>query len=115
VPAPSSDKPLHSAEQKSIAQVLSELWELLRDYAKQETVEPLKGLGRYLAYGVVSAVLLGVGIILLTLGILRLLQTQTSDHLTGSLTWVPYAISFVFLLLLIGLCVYAIKPKERKV
>jgi hypothetical protein len=115
VPPRSSDKPLQNPQQKSIAQVLSELWELLRDYAKQETVEPLKGLGRYVAYGVASAVLLGVGIILLTLGMLRLLQTQTNEHLTGSLTWVPYAISFVFLLLLIGLCVYAIKPKERKV
>jgi uncharacterized BrkB/YihY/UPF0761 family membrane protein len=110
VPPPSSSK----SEQKSIAQVLSELWELLRDYAKQETVEPLKGLGRYIGYGLVSAVLLGVGNILLTLALLRVLQTHTDDHLTGSLTWVPYAISLVFLVVLVLLCVYAIKPKERK-
>ena len=111
MPPASSSKP----EQKSIAQVVSELWEMLRDYAKQETVEPLKGLGRYIGYGVGSAVLLGVGNILLTLGILRLLQTHTDEHLTGSLTWVPYAVSLLFLVLLIVLCVYAIKPKDRKV
>jgi hypothetical protein len=110
VPPPSSS----NSEQKSISQVLAELWELLRDYAKQETIDPLKGLLRYVGYGVLSAVLLGVGNILLMLGLLRVLQTHTDDHLTGSLTWVPYAASLLFLVLLIVLCVYAIKPKERK-
>ena len=31
---------------KSIPEVVNELWVLTREYAKQETIEPLKGVGR---------------------------------------------------------------------
>ena len=50
---------------KSIQQVATELWELSTAYAKQETLDPLKGLGRYLSYGIGGALLLGGGIIML--------------------------------------------------
>ena len=42
-------------QEKSIPQVLTELWEMLVSYGKQETVEPLKGLGRFVAFGMASA------------------------------------------------------------
>ena len=71
-------------EEKSIPQVLTELWEMLVSYAKQETVEPLKGLGRFVAFGVGAAVLGGIGIILLTLAGLRGLQTHNDGHLDGN-------------------------------
>lgn len=101
-------------EQRSIAQVLSELWEMLVSYAKQETVQPLKGLGRFIGWGVAGSLLTGVGVLLLTLAGLRALQTQTGEHLTGSLSWVPYAAALVLLGLLISLTVLAIKPKGSK-
>jgi hypothetical protein len=98
-------------EEKSIPQVMTELWEMLVSYAKQETVEPLKGLGRYIRNGVGAAVLGGFGIIMLTLAGLRGLQTHNGGHLDGSLNWIPYLVALVLLGLLIAFAVRQIKPK----
>jgi hypothetical protein len=100
-------------EQKSIAQVLSELWELLVSYAKQETVEPLKGLGRFIGYGVAGSVLTGIGIPLLALAILRGVQSH-DDHLTGNLSWLPYLIALLFLAIFIYLTVRAITKDAKR-
>ena len=102
-----------SEEEKSIPQVLTELWEMLVSYAKQETVDPLKGLGRFVAFGLGAALVGSTGIILLTLAMLRVLQTHTDDHLSGHWDWVPYVAALVWLALLIALAVRRIKPKER--
>jgi NO-binding membrane sensor protein with MHYT domain len=71
---------------------VSELWQLVVAYLKQETVVPLKALGRYLAFGVLGALLLGVGSVFLTLSGLRALQTETGDTFQGDWSWAPYAI-----------------------
>jgi lysylphosphatidylglycerol synthetase-like protein (DUF2156 family) len=73
-------------------QTIRELRELVVKYAKQETVEPLKGLARYVAYGIAGALLLGTGVAFLAIGALRALQEETHPHLTGNWSWVPYAI-----------------------
>jgi hypothetical protein len=80
---------------KSVPQVVNELWSLTRDYARQETVDPLKGIGRYLAYGFAGAVLTSIGVILLLLSLLRALQTETGSALTGNLSWIPYVIVLI--------------------
>ncbi len=77
---------------KSIPTLASELLDLVRAYAKQETIEPLKGIGRWLAFGVAGSVLLGTGLLLLAVGALRALQTETGEAFDGDLTWVPYLI-----------------------
>jgi hypothetical protein len=104
------------SEQKSIPQVLSELWEMLVSYAKQETVEPLKGLFRFIGVGVAAMLLLGVGVLLMSISVLRLLQTKEPFgwQLSGSLNFIPYVVSLLVLGVLIGLAVLAIKPKRSK-
>lgn len=79
-----------STPDKSVPQVVSELWTLTVDYAKQEIKDPLKGLGSFLAWGIVSMSLIGVGAVLLALGMLRALQTETGSSFTGSLSFLPY-------------------------
>jgi len=101
-------------EEKSIPQVLTELWEMLVSYAKQETVEPLKGLGRFVAFGMASAIVGSIGIILLMLGGLRALQTHNDGHLDGNWNWVPYLAALVLLALLIMIAVRRIKPKRSR-
>jgi hypothetical protein len=98
-------------EEKSIPQVVTELWELLVSYAKQETVEPLKGLGRFIGFGLAAVVFGAIGVILITLGVLRVLQVHNGDHLTGNWNWVPYLVALVVLALLIALAVSRIKTK----
>jgi len=98
-------------ETKSMPEVATELWGLTKDYARQETVEPIKGIGRYLAYGAGGAVLGSVGVIMLMLAGLRALQTETGDALDGTLSWLPYFIVLVVASALVGLAVTRISKK----
>jgi hypothetical protein len=80
---------------KSLPDIVSDLWELTVTYAKQQTIDPLRGLGRFLGFGVAGAVCLAIGVILLLLAGLRALQTQTGDTFGGNFSWAPYAITLV--------------------
>lgn len=81
---------------------------LLQDYAKQETLGPLKGAGRYIGFGVGGAIMVATGCLLLVMAGLRALQTQTGTALTGNWSWVPYFIMVFGAGLIIGLAVRAI-------
>jgi putative superfamily III holin-X len=89
--------------EKSPQQTIQELRELVVAYFKQETVEPLKGLGRYVGFGIGGAFAFGFGVLFLATGALRALQTETGTTFTGNWSWAPYAIVFVALLVLAGL------------
>ncbi len=102
------------AEVKSLPEVLGELKELTISYAKQETIDSIKGLGRFIAFGVGGSVLIGVGVILLALAGLRALQTETSTTFTGNWSWAPYVFALAILLALAGLAAYAIGRETRR-
>ena len=101
-------------DEQSIPEVIGDLKELTIAYAKQETVDPLKGLGRYVGFGVAGSLCLGIGVLALTIALLRVLQTQTDTTFTGNLSWIPYVIATVFLLAIAGLAVYAIFKDVRQ-
>jgi hypothetical protein len=100
------------AEPKSIPEVATELWALTKDYARQETIDPLKGVGRYLGYGAGGALLLALAVIMLMLSGLRALQTETGDALDGSLSWLPYVIVLTVAALLVAWAVSRIAKKK---
>ena len=100
-------------QSKSVPEIASELFELTKSYARQETVDPLKGVGRYLAFGVAGALALGIGVILLMLAGLRALQTETGSSFTGNWSWLPYLIVLVVATALIGLAISRIKQKKQ--
>ena len=79
-------------------------FKLTIDYLKQEALDPLKGLGRFLLWGVVGSLAIAIGIVLLLVGVLRLLQADTGTALTGDWSWVPY---FAVALLGVGVAVVA--------
>ena len=81
-----------------MGQLVVELRDLIVEYFKQETVVPLKQLGRYVAFGLLGALLLGLGAVLLGVAGLRALQIETGSKFTGNLSWVPYLIMVVVLL-----------------
>jgi hypothetical protein len=85
-------------ESAPLPQVVRELWELIVAYFRQETVVPLKQLGRYIVFGLLGALLLGVGVLLLAMAGLRALQDETGTTFRGNWSWAPYGIMFVALL-----------------
>ncbi len=70
----------------------TDVFELIIDYVKQETLEPLKGLGRFIVFGVAGSVALAAGFVVLAVALLRVLQGETGTTFEGNLSWVPYVI-----------------------
>jgi hypothetical protein len=114
IPSDEEQAEVPEPQSKSIPEVTSELWALTKDYAKQETIDPLKGVGRYLTFGVPGAVLIGFGVVLLMLSALRALQTQTGSTFHGSLSWLPYIIVLVVAAGLAALAVTRITKTKTK-
>jgi hypothetical protein len=108
---PSSDNGTHGLRHAG-----DDAFQLTVDYLKQETVAPLKGLGRFLYMGIAGSFFLAFGLLLLLLGVLRLLQTETGSALTGDWSWVPYAAVFVLGVAVIGVAVWRITagPGQEK-
>ena len=102
-----------SEQEKSVPEVLGELKELTVTYAKQETVDPLKGLARFVGFGVGGSLLLGIGLCLLGLAGLRALQTETGETFTDGWSWAPYLITTAGLGVFAALAALAIKEKKR--
>ena len=84
------ESPRRRRESASVGDVV----DLVRDYAKQETLGPLKGAGRWLALGAAGSLFLGLGLVLVLLGVLRVLQTEI-DAFDGAFSWVPYVIDLI--------------------
>ena len=84
-----------------IPAAVAELWELLVAYFKQETTEPLKSLGRVVAFGIAGSLAIGVGVVFIAIGGLRLLQDET-DVFHGNWSFVPYVIMITLLLAMAG-------------
>jgi len=76
---------------------------MVKTYAKQETLGPLKGAGRWLAMGAAGATLLGLGLSLVVLGVLRLVQTEWDRSAEGSLSWLAYLIALIVCIALLAL------------
>jgi len=77
-----------------------ELVDLVIAYAKQETLEPLKGLGKKAALGLGGALLLGIGGIFCSVAALRAMQSETEFFEDHNLSYLPYFFTVVILVVL---------------
>jgi hypothetical protein len=80
----------------------AELFGLLRRYVIQETVAPLRTVGRTLLFGSIAAVFLGIGTVLVLVAVLRVLQTETGSAFAGTWSWVPYPITGILGLVVVA-------------
>jgi Putative Actinobacterial Holin-X, holin superfamily III len=85
-----------------------ETLQLIIDYVKQETLDPLKGLGRFMVFGMAGSVALAIGLVILSVALLRLLQTETGTAFTGNLSWIPYLICAVVVVAVAAVAVWAV-------
>ncbi|MDA8278895.1 MAG: hypothetical protein M0Z63_00440, partial [Actinomycetota bacterium] len=81
---------------------------LITDYLKQETVGPLRGAARFVAFGVVGSLAISGGAVLLLIALLRLLQGETGDAFGGDRSWLPYLITAVAALAVLALSVWRV-------
>ena len=84
-------------DHKGPATQVVELKDLIVDYAKQETIDPLKTLGRHMGFGLGGSILLGVGWAFALLALLRGLQqisffNDLGQPDGGTWSWLPYLI-----------------------
>jgi hypothetical protein len=94
---------------------LNKIKEVIRlsiSYVVQETLEPIKRLIKGLGFAIGAAITLGFGTLLLTLGFLRLFQSEFKV-LRGTLSFVAYLI-VVGIDLILGFFVVLILTKGRK-
>lgn len=92
-----------------------EIQKMLVTYAKQETVAPLKQLGRYLGFGLAGSLLVFMGTFFIGLGVLRLMQSF--EVFTGS-SWastLPYVIAIAVLVLFLLMIYSAMSRAKKKV
>ena len=107
--APSSDNGSHGLRNAG-----DDAFQLTVDYLKQEVVAPLRGLGRFLYMGIAGSFFLAFGLLLILLGVLRLLQTETGSALEGDWSWVPYAATVVLGAVVIGVAAMRITSGPGK-
>ena len=81
----------------------TELIDLVRAYAKQETIGELRGTGRWLAWGAVGGISILLGLLFVLVGILRLLQSTLFEG-SSAMSWAPY---FIVLALTVVLVIFS--------
>jgi ABC-type transport system involved in Fe-S cluster assembly fused permease/ATPase subunit len=91
---------LFGKQRKSLPGLARDLKDLTVSYAKQETLDPIKSLGKFLLFGTVGSFLIGIGLVLVALG--------------GLLTWVPYVAVLAGCALIAFLSVWAIFSEKRR-
>ena len=97
----------------SVQRDLDEIKSLALRYIKEETIQPLKDMGRFVLWGAVGSLLVGFGYLLLLFGALRFLQEQFKV-LDGTLSWIPYLVVVVLAALIIGLTLWRIVSGTAK-
>jgi len=97
----------------SLQRDIQEIKTLVVRYIKEETIQPIKEMGRFIAFGVLGSLFVGFGTTLLLIGALRFLQEQFKV-LDGSLSWLPYLIVAVLAVGVIALTLWRITSGAAK-
>ena len=96
------------AESKQDAS-LGEVIDFVKNYAKQETLDPLKGAGRWLAFGAAAAFTMGLGLLIVLLGLLRMFQTELETLAEWQWSWAAYGITLVVTVALLAITLLRVK------
>jgi hypothetical protein len=92
-----------------------EIQQMLVTYAKQETLQPLKQLGRYLGFGIAGSLFVFLGVFFAGLATLRLLQTF---EMFGGSRWAslaPYGASIGVLIIALVMILLSMNRAKKKV
>ncbi len=93
---------------------IGEVIDLVKVYVRQETVGPLKGLGRKVGVGLAGALLIGLGLFFLALGLLRVIQDKVPRLASGALSWLSYLVVVAFCGAVTVIALTRIKKTEKE-
>lgn len=83
---------------------IGQMIQLVKDYARQETLGPLRGAGRWLAAGTAGALFIGLGCAFIVLGVLRLVQAEFAPTFRGRwMALLPYGIALLIAVVIIAI------------
>lgn len=86
--------------------------QLVKDYARQETLGPLRGWGRYIAFGSLGGFVLGLGLVVCAVGVLRLLQTETTAFDGPNTSILAYLITAAVCVVVIALAAWQVQRRN---
>jgi len=84
-----------SSSRLSTSEKIVDLVDSVKVYAKQETIGPLRGAGRWLMFGLTASLSLGISMLFAILGVLRLVQDIGGDAIDGAWSFVSYLIALI--------------------
>ena len=82
---------------------VGDLFDSVKQYARQETLEPIKGAFRWVGVGSAAALSLGLALVFSALGILRFSQDLGGTVLDGSWSFVHYFITLTVVAVLVAI------------
>jgi len=82
---------------------VTDLVDSVKAYARQETLGPLKGATHWVAIGTLAATSLGLAMVFLAMGVLRLSQDLGGSALDGSWSFLHYFFTLIIVSLLVWL------------
>lgn len=85
------------------ADQVTDLVDSVKQYARQETIEPLRGAARWVAVGSIAALSLGLAMVFLSLAVLRLSQDLGGTALDGGWSFVHYLITLIVVSILVAI------------
>ena len=91
---------------------VGELVQLVKDYARQETLGPLKGARRWIGFGILGALLIGGGTAFVSLAVLRMIQSEWPGTFAGRwMSLLPYLFAFLACLVVAAIAFTRINKK----
>ncbi|MFN8105698.1 MAG: phage holin family protein [Acidimicrobiia bacterium] len=104
---------LRTRPDRQVGELVDELRTMVTDYVRQETIEPAKHLGATFGYSLAAGILLGFGFVLTLFGLLRYLQSKVWIFPQGAWTWLPYLITALAGLIVIGVSLKLAKGRSN--
>lgn len=92
----------HRPARGPVGQV-EELFASVKDYARQETLEPLRGAVRWVGVGSIAALSLGLALMYVSLGVLRFSQDMGGSVLDGSWSFVHYFVTLFVVAIVVAI------------
>jgi len=83
--------------------------DLVVSYAKQETIEPLRGAIRWILWGLASMAFISTGLVILVLGVVRATQDVLGESFQHSWSFVSYFVGVTACGLVVAFALSSIK------